>query len=245
MTYYICVAGNNGASGDIFLQWTFTGPSAPEWYYEKISDGGTSYARIIAGEKKYAGDLAIPSTLDGYPVREIGAEAFLGCTNLTSLTIPQGVTLIREGAFYKCERMKPVTIPEGVTQIGPAAFAYCHVLEDVTLPSTLQWMGSQVFFNCMGLTNVSLPTRVEYIGAGAFSACANLKTLKVASGNADYKAVGNALYSKDGQTLYHWPVTQHVSIPNGVREIADYAYFCNSREMSDAKVTIPGSPESA
>jgi hypothetical protein len=37
-------------------------------------------------------------------VTSIGNGAFSGCTGLTSVTIPSGVTSIGEGTFYKCSR---------------------------------------------------------------------------------------------------------------------------------------------
>ena len=46
----------------------------------------------------------------------------MNCTGLTSVTIPESVTTIREGAFMNCTGLTSVTIPDGVTTIGSSAF---------------------------------------------------------------------------------------------------------------------------
>ena len=51
----------------------------------------------------------------------IGEGAFSGCTNLTSVTIPNSVTNIGNSAFYGCRSLRSVTIPNSVTSIGYGA----------------------------------------------------------------------------------------------------------------------------
>ena len=65
---------------------------------------------------------------------------------LTSYTIPSGVTAIGNGAFFGCSSLTSITIPEGVTTIGHQAFIACYTLASVyckaTTPPTL---GNNVF----------------------------------------------------------------------------------------------------
>ena len=42
----------------------------------------------------------------------------MGCSGLTSVVIPAGVTRIGSQAFYGCSGLTEVTIPAGVTSIG-------------------------------------------------------------------------------------------------------------------------------
>ena len=54
-------------------------------------------------------------------------------TPITSITLPETLTVIQENAFYNCQ-LKRVTIPKSVTEIGSYAFAYCP---DITVYDTL------------------------------------------------------------------------------------------------------------
>lgn len=58
-------------------------------------------------------------------------NAFLGCTSLTSITIPNSVTNIGDHAFYECESLKSVIIGNSVTSIDRSAFFGCTSLKDV------------------------------------------------------------------------------------------------------------------
>ena len=55
----------------------------------------------------------------------IGSYAFSGCSVLTSLTLPAGITSIGDYAFYGCSGLTSLTLPAGITEIGESAFSYC------------------------------------------------------------------------------------------------------------------------
>ncbi|MCF2671749.1 leucine-rich repeat domain-containing protein [Butyricicoccus pullicaecorum] len=77
------------------------------------------------------GELVIPSELEGKPVVKIGSSAFLNCSSLTSVMIPDGVPSIGINSFYNCSRLKRVTIPASVTKIEWGAFSGCSQLTDI------------------------------------------------------------------------------------------------------------------
>ena len=51
-------------------------------------------------------NLVIPSRYKGLPVTSIRDLAFFGCTNLTSVTIPDSVTSIGSSAFGGCSEKR-------------------------------------------------------------------------------------------------------------------------------------------
>lgn len=53
----------------------------------------------ITGYTGPGGDVVIPDTIDGYPVKSIFIDAFKGKSEIFSVVIPEGVTYIWKGAF--------------------------------------------------------------------------------------------------------------------------------------------------
>ena len=159
------------------------GPSF-EWEYSENGDGTIT----ITGVSPAVGDLSIPSSIDGKMVSGIGASAFGGCSGLTGVTIPSGVTSIGDSAFTWCSSLTSVTIPNSVTNIGAWALSYCSGLTGVTVPNSVTSIGEGAFFGCTGLADahgfvivtdtlfvyvgemadVEIPVGVANIGAHAF-----------------------------------------------------------------------------
>ena len=97
------------------------------------------------------GDLAIPDTINGYPVTAIGMYAFDNCRYLNSVTSPDSVTTIGIGAFDDCDYLTSVTIPDSVTTIGGGAFESCINLKSVTIPDSVTTIGGSAFSGCISL----------------------------------------------------------------------------------------------
>lgn len=126
----------------------------------------------------YQGDLTIPSNVTGsdgksYTITGIGAEAFMGCRNLTTLTLPSTIEWIGDGAFCICTTLTTINIPEGVTSLPSTCFGECSLLSSVSLPSTLKLIGRMAFFKCKALPTdgFTLPEGLEYIGELSFGEC--------------------------------------------------------------------------
>ncbi|MBR6825853.1 MAG: leucine-rich repeat protein [Oscillospiraceae bacterium] len=69
-------------------------------------------------------------------------EAFVDCTALREVQLPESLHTIMGLAFRNCTALTHVVIPEGVEELENAAFAGCTALREVTLPSTLKTMGN-------------------------------------------------------------------------------------------------------
>ena len=110
-------------------------------------------------------------------VTSIGYDAFRGCSNLTSVTIPDSVTTIGVYAFAYCSSLASVTIPDSVTTIGAYAFAHCSSLASVTIPDSVTTIGDFAFYECRSLTSVTIPDSVTTIGNLAFDSCSSLTSV--------------------------------------------------------------------
>ena len=93
-------------------------------------DGGY-YLEYYKGNESV---VEIPSTYLGKPVKGIGNCSFLDNTSITSIVIPDTVTVIEPSAFEGCSSLISIEIPETVTHIGDYVFAGCDSLESITIP---------------------------------------------------------------------------------------------------------------
>ena len=82
--------------------------------------------------------------------------AFRGCSELTSLTLPAGITKIGYKAFEGCSGLTSLTLPAGITEIDDHAFEDCFGLTSLTLPASITSIGSYAFQSCRRLTSLNL-----------------------------------------------------------------------------------------
>ena len=87
----------------------------------KLSILDLSEAKIVAGGDAYTSYIYNMYTSND----KLGDYAFYGCSGLTSLTLPSGVTSIGYRAFEGCSGLTSLTIPSGVTEIGGCTFYGC------------------------------------------------------------------------------------------------------------------------
>lgn len=129
---------------------------------------------------KYIGtstDVTVPEEFNGLPVTEIGFYAFEAKFDVTSVTLPESVTLIGEGAFMDCSSLTEINIPDAVTGIDRGAFVGCSKLERMDIPAS-----------------------VEYIREEAFTGCGSMKVLSIMNPDLAYENWG--LEEIEGLTLY-------------------------------------------
>ena len=110
----------------------------------KYSISQTGEATII----EYIGTdtaVEIPNEIDGNTVTAIGIAAFYGCTDLTSITIPDSITSIGTKTFQFCTSLTSITIPDGVISIGERAFDECTSLTSITIPESVTSIGKNAF----------------------------------------------------------------------------------------------------
>ncbi|MCP4847172.1 MAG: leucine-rich repeat domain-containing protein [Verrucomicrobiaceae bacterium] len=135
------------------------------------------YVTITDCNASASGILDIPDVIEGVPVRIIGDKAFLQCSRLTSITVPEGVTSIGNYTFYGCSNLTSIAIPESVTSIGLTAFRDCRSLASITIPEGVTSIGNYTFYGCSSLASITIPEGVTSIGKLAFYNCNNLSSI--------------------------------------------------------------------
>jgi len=123
-----------------------------EIYYEISGSNTVAVTNSGGSSSGYSGNIIIPAsvTYNGspYSVTSIGNSAFLNCSGLTSVTIPNSVTSIGERAFEQCS-VTSVAIPNSVTSIEWHAFAGCSGLTSVTIPNSVTFIAYYAFASCI------------------------------------------------------------------------------------------------
>lgn len=110
--------------------------------------------------------------IDG-KLTEINSNAFLRCSTLKSINIPNTVTTIGENAFKSCTSLKTITIPESVTSLGYGVFENCTALTDAILDCTLNELPNGLFRQCTSLQNFDIPNTITRIGNETFYCCSS------------------------------------------------------------------------
>ena len=200
---------------------------------------------------------------------EIGNYAFLGCSSLSSIALPQNLTTIGYEAFTGCTSLKEVTIPSTVTSIGGLAFSNCSSLtatinsSSILNPSTaytsssnlstsifnkvpaivigdnITTIGTYAFYGATGLTSLTLGTRMATIGTNAFAGCTNLCDLTINSPK---------IAGKDYSTVSHlseiFPNITSLTYGSSVTSLGMSSFWVAEGETFPLKtVTFEGTPE--
>lgn len=194
-------------------------------------------------------NLTVPEQINGCPVETIGDYAFLGCSSLKSITLPDCVKTVGRWGFGKCVQLESVTLPNGITHIGDSAFAHCSSITSVTLPEGLTTIEPFTFQNCEGLESISIPESITNIGFYAFCCCSMLTEITIPYGVKQIEhgafqecsslATIRLPYSitSISENLF-WSCTSlsKVTIPESVTSIGKYAFYgCKSLK----KILIP------
>ena len=192
---------------------TATIPKLEPLTYTPLSGGTYS---VKATDVHVSGAITIPSTYNGKAVTRVEANAFKGCTNIRSVSMPNSITYIGDRAFNTCTLMNTITMSNSVTYIGFRAFAGCHSLTTgVTIPASVTTIGAYAFEGCNKLLKVTFEHKKW--NAGSTSVTVN--------------AFNGATLLKTTYVSVAWT---KVSTPTLVAPVYDYAAL--SQEMIDVAV---------
>lgn len=192
-----------GECGDVLQSFEIVQKAAPADGYIEFAD---KYAELVCVEKfdtngdgeisfkeaskvtnlggrffgDYAGAVVSFDELKNFTnITLIENDAFRGCSNLVSITLPCKITSIGNYAFYGCTNLKNITIPDGVTIIGDGAFCDCSNLEEVIMPNSLKSIKNKSFYCCTNLISINIPNGVTQIGDYAWAVCSGLEAIVI------------------------------------------------------------------
>lgn len=199
-------------------------------------------ATITGCDDSITGDVVLPDTLGGYPVTQIGREAFRYNRYLTSIRIPDSVTSIGESAFFDSS-LTSIEIPDSVTNIATSVFYGCNKLEKIFYKSDIaSWCNIQfedmtsnplynhgtLYINDEAVCNLVIPNTVKNIGDHAFVGFRGLTNVKILEG---VTSIGDGSF-EDCNSL------TSIEIPDSVTSIGNGA-FDNCSSLTS--ITIPDS----
>lgn len=148
---------------------------APESDFEYGVNQDTA---IITKYKGAGGTVEIPATLGGYPVTGIQMQAFIKCTSLKSVSMPESMTWIGDSAFAGCTGLESVALPAGLKSIGENVFYSCTSLTSVVVPDKVTSIESLAFFGCLNLESITIPASVTTLDSSFVYGCTNLKKIE-------------------------------------------------------------------
>ena len=111
-------------------------------------------------------------------LKKLPEYAFVNCTSLEELILPDNLEQIEQGAFANCISLKTVKMPKNHTLkfIEDSAFANTGLVS-VVIPDGVEVIGECAFADCEYLESVVIPPSVKKIERGAFSRCRKLKSV--------------------------------------------------------------------
>ncbi len=118
-------------------------------------------------------------------VESIGDYAFYGCSSMSDdMEIPK-LSYLGKYAFYGCYGLGNIDLSDSnITKISEGAFQYCSSSKNeliINLPSTVKTIEKYAFYNACGLRTIYIPN-VTSVGECAFMSCHQLKN--VLTGNS-------------------------------------------------------------
>ncbi len=106
-------------------------------------------------------DVRLPSTIGEYTVTKIGDLSFLNRTDITSVTLSEGVKTVGARAFEGCSSLSRVDLGSADT-LDMGAFADCIALEEIRIPESIEVISPFAFEGCSNLGRVEFAENTEW-----------------------------------------------------------------------------------
>lgn len=157
----------------------------------------------------------------------INADAFKGCSSVTTIKLPAEIEVIGKNAFSGCAKLTAIDIPKESTtlkRIEAEAFSGCAELKYVPLLESLEYIGENALMGCNKLEALELP----FFGATPAlddenETMAHIFGVVPDSLKEIYLLDSTVSYLPD-EAFSHCTGVKTISIPNTVTTIGAYAF---------------------
>ena len=131
----------------------------------------------VLGERAFEKcDKLVSVNLSNSSLTAVDNSAFINCTSLKSVTLPETIVKIDERAFQGCSSLSEINFPVSLEKIGARAFAGCTSLTVIVFGGVTE-ISDSAFESCTDLRSITLPKTLKSIGPYAFYGCINLAVI--------------------------------------------------------------------
>lgn len=179
-----------------------------------ISCSISGYATVtdfeVTSNSNCVGAVTVPAG-----ITSLGNYSFQG-SGVTSINIPNTVTLIGMAVFRAAPSLTTVTFESGSTlsSIGSAAFEGTAIAS-ITLPDTLGFLGDYAFFRNTALTSIAIPAGITALYENSFSYIPTLTSV----------TLPGTLTMIDNETFKGATALTLLNIPNSVSDIGSDSFL--------------------
>ena len=186
-----------------------------------VIENGTKLTVIPHGAFQECTELSKISIANG--ITDLNGRAFEDCKYLTDIALPDTVTNVSQSAFRNCVRLKTVNLSQNLENVDDSAFRGCVELSDINIPTSLKTIGNYAFSDCKNLSDITIPAQTDSIGTAAFKDCGNIY---VDESNNNFICDDLILYSTDKSRLLHCSTNycEEYKSPETVTDIDAYAF---------------------
>ena len=218
--------------------------SAEFFDYEKTSSEVTITA--YTGSTGENVDVVIPSVIDGLPVTQIGSNtvaqhganmvgySIFGAPDsaqIRSLTIPEGVLILKENAFRTLKVSEPLQLPSTLERIEGGCFEYYGGDIVFSGSGNLTYIGRYAFHQVRFVGTLVIPHGVKTIDGGAFY---GVKTCGVILPDTVETIFDSAFYQPNGYL-------DVIFIPSSIKYISYPSAHCVYTSFSEEEIKVFGS----
>lgn len=94
-------------------------------------------------------NVVVPDTLDGVPVKVLYMSCLGSSDTLTSVVLPDSVTVLRNGALSFCENLTQITLSENLISIGRGCLGSNYALTEITIPASVCYMRGDPWYDTL------------------------------------------------------------------------------------------------